>query len=57
MATVPMPDPSLRRVRREAFKEEIGSLVRASDYRPPVRHYREVSPGHVVQGWGEEWSA
>jgi peptide/nickel transport system ATP-binding protein len=31
--------------------------VRAPDYQPPVRQYREVSPGHVVQVWGEEWSA
>ena len=37
--------------------DEIRSPVRAPDYQPPVRQYREVSPGHVVQVWGEEWSA
>ncbi|MEY9179152.1 peptide/nickel transport system ATP-binding protein [Bradyrhizobium sp. USDA 326] len=57
MAAVPVPDPSRRAVRREASNDEIRSPVRAADYQPPRRHYREVSPGHVVQVWGEEWSA
>jgi peptide/nickel transport system ATP-binding protein len=57
MAAVPVPDPSRRGTRREATNDEIRSPVRAPDYQPPVRQYREVSPGHVVQVWGEEWSA
>ena len=57
MAAVPVPDPSRRGTRREASNDEIRSPVRAPDYQPPVRQYREVSPGHVVQVWGEEWSA
>ncbi|MBR0819624.1 ABC transporter ATP-binding protein [Bradyrhizobium liaoningense] len=57
MAAVPVPDPSRRGRRREASNDEIRSPVRAPDYQPPVRQYREVSPGHVVQIWGEEWSA
>ena len=57
MAAVPVPDPSRRGVRREASNDEIRSPVRAPDYQPPRRQYREVSPGHVVQVWGEEWSA
>ncbi len=57
MAAVPVPDPSRRGVRREASNDEIRSPVRAPDYQPPIRQYREVSPGHVVQVWGEEWSA
>ncbi|WP_298240280.1 ABC transporter ATP-binding protein [uncultured Bradyrhizobium sp.] len=57
MAAVPVPDPSRRGTRREVANDEIRSPVRAPDYQPPVRHYREVSPGHVVQAWGEEWSA
>ncbi|MDA9532227.1 glutathione ABC transporter ATP-binding protein [Bradyrhizobium sp. CCBAU 25338] len=57
MAAVPVPDPSRRGVRREASNDEIRSPVRAPDYQPPLRQYREVSPGHVVQVWGEEWSA
>ncbi|TQF43504.1 glutathione ABC transporter ATP-binding protein [Bradyrhizobium sp. UNPF46] len=57
MAAVPVPDPSRRGTRREVANDEIRSPVRAPDYQPPVRQYREVSPGHVVQVWGEEWSA
>ncbi|RTE94505.1 ABC transporter ATP-binding protein [Bradyrhizobium sp. LVM 105] len=56
MAAVPVPDPSRRGTRRDVSNDEIRSPVRAPDYQPPVRQYREVSPGHVVQVWGEEWS-
>ncbi|TFW60393.1 ABC transporter ATP-binding protein [Bradyrhizobium sp. MOS001] len=57
MAAVPVPDPSRRGTKRETSNDEIRSPVRAPDYQPPVRQYREVSPSHVVQVWGEEWSA
>jgi peptide/nickel transport system ATP-binding protein len=57
MAAVPVPDPARRGTRRGVANDEIRSPVRAPDYQPPVRQYREVSPGHVVQAWGEEWSA
>jgi peptide/nickel transport system ATP-binding protein len=57
MAAVPVPDPARRGTRREVANDEIRSPVRAPDYQPPVRQYRDVSPGHVVQVWGEEWSA
>ncbi|QDP21701.1 ABC transporter ATP-binding protein [Bradyrhizobium cosmicum] len=57
MAAVPVPDPSRRATKRGVANDEIRSPVRAPDYQPPVRQYREVSPGHVVQVWGEEWSA
>jgi peptide/nickel transport system ATP-binding protein len=57
MAAVPVPDPSRRGTTREVANDEIRSPVRAPDYQPPLRQYREVSPGHVVQVWGEEWSA
>ncbi|MET4151933.1 ABC transporter ATP-binding protein [Bradyrhizobium barranii] len=57
MAAVPVPDPSRRGTKRDTSNDEIRSPVRAPDYQPPVRQYREVSPGHVVQVWGEEWSA
>jgi peptide/nickel transport system ATP-binding protein len=56
MAAVPVPDPARRGTRREVANDEIRSPVRAPDYQPPVRQYREVSPGHVVQAWGEGWS-
>ncbi|WP_426420017.1 dipeptide ABC transporter ATP-binding protein [Bradyrhizobium genosp. A] len=57
MAAVPVPDPARRGSRREVANDEVRSPVRAPDYQPPARQYREVSPGHVVQVWGEEWSA
>jgi peptide/nickel transport system ATP-binding protein len=57
MAAVPVPDPARRGTRREAANDEIRSPVRAADYQPPVRQYREVTPGHVVQAWDEGiWS-
>ena len=55
MAAVPIPDPTARRARRGLDTDEIRSPVRAPDYLPPARILREVSPGHVVQEWGEEW--
>ncbi len=55
LAAVPVADPARRGERREVPQGEIKSPVRAPDYEPPVRQYREVSPGHVVQLWGEEW--
>ena len=57
MAAVPVPDPARRGTKREVANDEIRSPVRAPDYQSPVRQYREVSPGHVVQVWGEERSA
>ncbi len=56
MAAVPVPDPARRAEKRAVSNDEIRSPVRAPDYQPPVRQYREVTPGHVVQVWGEEWS-
>jgi peptide/nickel transport system ATP-binding protein len=56
MAAVPIPDPARRTEKRGVSNDEIRSPVRAPDYQPPVRQYREVTPGHVVQVWGEEWS-
>jgi len=56
MAAVPIPDPARRAEKRGVSNDEIQSPVRAPDYQPPVRQYREVTPGHVVQVWGEEWS-
>jgi peptide/nickel transport system ATP-binding protein len=57
MSAVPVPDPARRQARRGVSNDEIKSPVRAPDYVPPARQYREVSPGHVVQVWGEEWEA
>jgi peptide/nickel transport system ATP-binding protein len=51
MAAVPLPDPARRRGRRPLSSEEVASPVRAVDYVPPLRSYREVGPGHIVQVW------
>ncbi|WP_170182208.1 ABC transporter ATP-binding protein [Phreatobacter stygius] len=55
MAAVPIPDPARRGDKRGVSNDEIRSPVRPPDYVPPARQYREASPGHVVQVWGEEW--
>jgi len=57
MAAVPVPDPARRAEKRGVSNEEIKSPVRAPDYQPPIRQYREITPGHVVQLWGDEWPA
>ncbi|WP_291976742.1 MULTISPECIES: ABC transporter ATP-binding protein [unclassified Chelatococcus] len=55
MAAVPIPDPARRGQKHPVSNDEIKSPVRPADYVPPVREYREVSPGHFVQVWGAEW--
>jgi peptide/nickel transport system ATP-binding protein len=57
MAAAPIPDPARRTEKRGVSNDEIKNPVRGPDYQPPVRQYREVTPGHVVQVWGEEWPA
>ncbi len=49
MAAAPSPDPLRRSLRRNVSTEEALSSVRPLDYVPPLRLYREVSPGHLVQ--------
>jgi len=48
MASVPVPDPARRGIRRNAGIEELKSPVRDVGYVAPKREYREVSPGHLV---------
>ncbi|WFT93518.1 ABC transporter ATP-binding protein [Bradyrhizobium barranii] len=55
LAAVPVPDPRQRHMAKKLAATEIKSPVRSPDYEPPRRTYREVSPGHSVQVWGEEW--
>ncbi|WP_312796920.1 ABC transporter ATP-binding protein [Tianweitania sp.] len=45
---VPVPDPTRRHAQRVVVNEEIRSPIRAPDYVPPIRQYREVTPGHAV---------
>ena len=56
LAAVPVADPSRRQGRHAVSNDEIKSPIRAPDYVQPERLYREVSPGHSVQVWGEEWA-
>lgn len=55
LAAVPIADPARRLQKRPASNDEIKSPIRSADYVPPVRQYREVSLGHAVMKWGEEW--
>ncbi|MCJ2066280.1 ABC transporter ATP-binding protein [Methylobacterium sp. J-088] len=55
LAAVPVPDPARRRARHALPDDEIRSPIRAPDYEPPERLYREVSPGHSVQDWDADW--
>jgi peptide/nickel transport system ATP-binding protein len=59
MAAVPIADPSRRNSRHTAAAGELPSPMRDVDYMPPRRHYREVSPGHLVQDWQDDtrWAA
>jgi peptide/nickel transport system ATP-binding protein len=57
MAAVPIPDPARRGDRHRLASDEIRSPVRGPDYEPPLRQYREISPGHLVQIWGPEWQS
>ncbi len=55
LAAVPIPDPTRRGIRRGLSNDEIKSPVRPLSYAPPKRDHIEVSPGHRVQAWGDEW--
>ena len=55
LAAVPIPDPARRSARHAVADDDIKSPIRTVDFVPPERQYREVSPGHVVQVWGEGW--
>ena len=55
LAAVPVPDPTRRGARHALAEDDIKSPIRPLDFVPPERHYREVSPGHVVQVWDDAW--
>jgi peptide/nickel transport system ATP-binding protein len=56
IAAVPIPDPARRNQVRQINSGEVKSPVRPADYVPPQRHYREISPGHLVQEWEGDWT-
>jgi peptide/nickel transport system ATP-binding protein len=49
LSAVPIADPSLRRDRSRMRGQELPSPVRPKDYTPPVRFWRTVEAGHLVQ--------
>jgi peptide/nickel transport system ATP-binding protein len=49
MAAVPVPDPARRKLKRNLATDEIKSPIRPVGFQPPVRQYREVAEGHLVQ--------
>ncbi len=49
MAAVPVPDPARRKLKRNLSTDEIKSPIRPVGFQPPVRRYREVGDGHLVQ--------
>ncbi len=55
MAAVPVPDPARRKQLRPIDNDEVKSPIRPIGYETPKREYREVSPRHVVQVWGDDW--
>ncbi len=55
LAAVPIADPTRRHEKTPPSNDEIKSPMRAPDFVPPIRQFREVSPGHAVMIWGEEW--
>ncbi|BAB52609.1 ABC transporter ATP-binding protein [Mesorhizobium japonicum] len=55
LAAVPIADPGRRLQKRLLTNDEIKSPIRPANYVPPVRQYREVSPGHTVMIWDPEW--
>lgn len=49
ISAVPVPDPARRGIKRPVSNDEIKSPVRTPDFVIPVRQYRQVSAGHIVQ--------
>ena len=56
LSAVPLPDRSRRHMRRKLADTELRSPIRPKTFTPPNREYREVTPGHMVQAWDEEWA-
>ncbi len=55
LSAVPIVDPDRRLQERRLPELEIRSPVRSVDYVPAKRVWREISDGHRVMEWGEEW--
>jgi peptide/nickel transport system ATP-binding protein len=48
LAAVPIADPARRHEKCPVQIEEMNAPLRPAEYMPPVRQYRDVSPGHAV---------
>jgi peptide/nickel transport system ATP-binding protein len=48
LAAVPVADPGQRNRRSQLAADEIRSPIRAADYSPAARQYRQVSTDHIV---------
>ena len=48
LAAVPEPDPARRLTRRKLEPSVLRNPIHPKDFRPPLRAYSEVSPGHLV---------
>ncbi|MGN7870838.1 Glutathione import ATP-binding protein GsiA [Paracoccus haematequi] len=48
LSAVPVPDPLRRRIREPLSNDEVPSPVRAADYVPPQRRYRQAGTDHLV---------
>ena len=55
LAAVPIADPARRHLQRTVSDDEIRSPIRAPDYQPPVREWRELGHGHRVMVWDASW--
>ncbi len=56
LAAVPVPDPARRGTRHRVPDGNLKNPIRPLGFLSPERLYREASPGHAVQVWGEEWN-
>jgi peptide/nickel transport system ATP-binding protein len=56
LAAVPVPDPARRGTRHRVPDGDLKNPIRPLGFLSPERLYREASPGHAVQVWGEEWN-
>lgn len=51
LSAVPVPDPARRRVRQPILNDEIPSPIRAADFAPPKRQYRQAGTDHLVMDY------
>ncbi|MDQ2068232.1 ABC transporter ATP-binding protein, partial [Xinfangfangia sp. CPCC 101601] len=56
LSAVPVADPDRRLQERKLPELEIRSPIRSTTYTRPERQWRDVSDGHKVMQWGDEWA-